>query len=153
MAPLNLEDIAVFQRDYILRMIEEMGMVLVRLREVILGRASSRHHVEGQIQKALQGIGFDFEIARIADGETLERMVAPTGQVEPARAWLIAESFYLEGLEAQIDQRDGDAMSGFRKALRLYRLVAPDMLLPTGFTEATDRIREIEQRMAELDGG
>ena len=128
-------------------------MVLVRLREIILGRASSRHHVEGEIQKALQGIGFDFEIARIADGETLERMVAPTGQVEPARAWLIAESFYLEGLEAQLDERGGEARSSFGKALRLYRLVAPDVLLPTGFTEATDRIREIEQRMAELDGG
>ena len=127
-------------------------MVLARLREIILGRASSRHHVEGEIQKALQGIGFDFEIARIADAETLERMVAPTGEVEPARAWLIAESFYLEGLEAQLDERNTDAMSAFDKALRLYRFVAPDALLPTGFTEATDRIREIEQRMSALDG-
>jgi len=133
-------------------MIEEMGMVLVRLREIILGRASSRQHVEGEVQKVLRGIGFDFDIARMADAETLERMVAPTGNVEPARAWLIAEGFYLEGLEAQLDDRAGDARASFGKALRLYRLVAPDALLPTGFTEANERITEIEQRLLELDG-
>lgn len=127
-------------------------MILVRLREIILGRASSRHHVSEEIQKALQGIGFDFEIARIADGATLEVMVAPTGAVEPARAWLIAESFYLEGLEAQLDEREGDARLSFDKALRLYRLVEPDALLPSGFTEAAERIDEIEQRLTELDG-
>lgn len=146
------EEALLFQRDYILRMIEEMGMILVRLREIILGRASTRVHVEGQIEKALQGIGFDFEVARLADGETLERMVAPTGSVEPARCWLIAEGFYLEGLEAQLDARSGDAAAHFTKALRLYRLVEPDALLPSGFAEAKDRIREIEERLTELNG-
>jgi hypothetical protein len=133
-------------------MIEEMGMILVRLREIILGRASSRQHVSDEIQKALQGVGFDFEIARIADGATLEVMVAPAGEVEPARAWLIAESFYLEGLEAQLDERRDDARLSFDKALRIYRLVEPDALLPSGFTEATERIGEIERRLTELNG-
>ncbi len=129
-----------------------MGMVLVRLREIILGRAGSRQQVEGEVQKVLRGIGFDFDVARLADADTLERMVAPTGEVEPARAWLIAEGFYLEGLEAQLDERADDARACFGKAARLYRLVAPDALLPTGFTEAVERIAEIEQRLHELDG-
>jgi hypothetical protein len=132
-------------------MIEEMGMVLARLREIIFARTGNRARIEGEIQQALQGIGFDFEVARLADASTLERMVAPTGEVEPARAWLIAEGFYLEGIEAQLDERKTDARLSFDKALRLYGLVAPDAILPTGFTEANERIQEIEQRLLQLD--
>lgn len=141
-----------YQRDYILRMIEEMGVILVRLREMILGGASDRRMVDGEIRKVAHGIGFDIDVARIADDATLERMVAPTGALEPGRGWLIAECFYLHGLEAQLDERAEEARASLSRALRLFGLLAPDALLPSGFTEAALRIQEIERRLIELDG-
>ncbi|NIM49536.1 MAG: hypothetical protein GTN78_22135 [Gemmatimonadales bacterium] len=139
-----------YHRDYILRMIEQVGAVLRRLREMILKQAGESTTVKQELNKAVQQVGFDLDLARIADGPTLERMVAPTGELEPGRGWLVAEALYLDGLEAHIEGRALEARRSLDKALRLYRLLEPDALLPTGFPEAADRIREIEDRLREL---
>lgn len=139
-----------YQRDYILRMIEQVGAVLRRLREIILKQAGESTTVKQELNKAVQQVGFDLDLARIADGATLERMVAPTGELEPGRGWLVAEALYLDGLEAHIEDRALEARRSLEKALRLYRLLEPDALLPTGFPEAADRIREIEDHLEEL---
>ena len=40
------------------------------------------------------------DLARAMTSETLLLMVAPGGEVDPGRCWLLAEMFYLEGVEA-----------------------------------------------------
>lgn len=137
------------QRDYILRMIEQAGAVLVALRKRILGRSVQSAELEATLRDTLHQVGFDLDIARLADPGSLERMVAPTGELDPTRGWLVAESLYLFGLEAQLEGREDVARDSLTKALRLFRLFDPRNLIPTGFPEAQVRIEEIEDLLKE----
>jgi hypothetical protein len=149
----QIEDGTVQQRDYILRMIEQVGAILVALRERILKRAVGTAEVHRELRRTLQQVGFDLDLARLADPPSLERMVAPTGELDPTRGWMVAEALYIDGLEAQLDGRDVDACRSLGKALRLFRLFDPRHLIPSGFPEAKERIDEIEERLRELGDG
>ncbi len=141
------------QRDYILRMIEQVGAILVALRQRILGRAIQPAEVRAELRSTLQQVGFSLDLAQLADAASLERMVAPTGELDPARGWLVAEVLYLDGLDAQLDGRDDTARASFEKALRLFRLFDPRNPIPSGFPEALERMRDIETRLRELGNG
>lgn len=141
------------QRDFILRMIEQAGAILVALRARILKRVAGTADVHRELRRTLQQVGFDLDLARLADPPSLERMVAPTGELDPTRGWMVAEVLYLDGLEAQLDGRDIDAAQSLEKALRLFRLFDPRHLIPSGFPEAKERIDEIEERLRELGDG
>ena len=140
-----------YQHDYILRMIEQIGAVLIALRKMILGRGSTPGAIDRELRKVLQQVGFDLDLARLADADTLQRMIAPTGELEPGRGWMVAETIYLDGLDAQVEGRTTEARVSFQKAVSLYRLFDPGILLPPGFPEAAERITEIETRLADLE--
>ena len=137
------------QRDYILRMIEQMGEILLALRSMIVGGAASARIIEEKLEAAASRSGLDLSLARAASPETIEMMVAPTGEVEPGRCWLVAEILYLDALHAQLDGRPAEADASFRKSLPLYALLEPWGLF-VGLPEASERIREIEERLASL---
>jgi len=139
-------------RDYIIRQIEQMGAVLRALLGMVLNRSASPGEVRAKLQETLQQVGFDIEIALVADADTLTRMVAPTGEVEPGRAWLIGESMYLEGLDAALDGRETEARFALEKALRLFQLLDASTPVVSGFPEARERVEEIEDRLRRLNG-
>jgi len=138
------------QRDYILRMIEQAGTILKHLLARVLGRSADREQIARDLRRAAQLGGLDLDILRMCDGPTLVQIVAPGGEPDPSRAWLAAETLYVDGVEAELDGRGADAASVFSKALALFRLVAPDAVLPSGFPEANARIVEIEGRLRTL---
>ncbi|MBE0591381.1 MAG: hypothetical protein IH616_03135 [Gemmatimonadales bacterium] len=131
-------------------MIEQAGMVLKHLLARVLGRTADRETIARDLRQAAQLGGLDLDILRLCDGPTLAQVVAPGGETDPSRAWLAAETLFVDGCGAQIDDRPGDAAASFTKALTLYRLLEPTDVLPTGFPEATERIREIEERLRAL---
>jgi hypothetical protein len=138
------------QRDYILRLIEQMGSALVALRNRILGRRAEPARI-GQELSALAGQGgLDMALLRGFSGDTLRMLVSPAGEVEPGRCWLIAELLYLDGLQAQVEERMDDARQSLSKARILYALVAPRGGMLVGFPEAAERAADIETRLAEL---
>lgn len=141
------------QRDYILRMIEQAGAILVALRQRILRRTIQPSEVQAELRSTLQQVGFALDLAQLADAASLERMVAPTGELDPARGWLVAEVLYLDGLEAQLGGKEVLARASFEKALRLFRLFDPRNPIPSGFPEALERMRDIETRLRELGNG
>ena len=141
------------QRDYILRMIEQAGAVLRRILDLVLARAAQPGEVDRELRSAMGQVGFDLDFARLADPESLERMVAPDGALEPGRGWLVAECLYVDGLEAELSERPLDAAHSYEKALRLYKLLAPDAILPSGFPEAAERIAALEVRLQALGNG
>lgn len=139
-------------RDYIMRMIEQMGQVLIAIRNAILGRAGTPEEMEGRLSAAATRIGFDLSLARAATAETILMLVAPVGEVEPGRCWMVAEVLFLDGLQAEAEERFDDALSAFEKALPLYRLLEPGALhleLP----EAVDRVRAVENALWCLEAG
>lgn len=139
------------RRDYILRMIEQVGRVLIALRNRILGGAEAGE-VEQQLHWAAGQAGVDLDIARVATVETLLMLIAPSGEVEPARCWLVAEILHLDGLEAETDGNTARARDSYEKARSLFTLVAPHGAYLVGLPEAAERIRELDSRLAGLRG-
>jgi hypothetical protein len=92
------------QRDFILRMIEQLGASLVALRNRVLGRKVDVHTVNEELSGLAGEAGFDLNLLRSFSIETLHMFVSPTGEVEPARCWLMAELLYLEELLEQLPE-------------------------------------------------
>ncbi len=132
------------QRDYILRMIEQAGVVLKALLERLRGGDATREYTLLELKRAAHLGNLDLDLLRILDASAVRMMVTQVGQADPSRIWLAAETLYLDGLSAFEDSpREGEA--SLAKALMLFRMVEPTVKLPGGFPEAFERIREIER--------
>jgi len=133
------------QQDYILRMIEQLGRMLAALRARILGGESDARTVQERLREAGRTGGVDLEIARAMTTDTLVMMLSPAGELEPGRAWLMAELLYLDGLDAHLAGETERADASLQRALVLYRLIGPQTLKLVALPEAGDRIAEIER--------
>lgn len=138
------------QRDYILRLIEQLGAVLAEVRRRIFGGAS-REEVSDALGEAAGQAGFDLDMLRSFTLDTLHMFAAPTGEVEPARCWLMAELLYLDGLERVLSDDLEVGEASLVKARALYDLVRPAGGTIVGLPEAAGRIEEIDRLLA--DGG
>lgn len=136
------------QRDYILRLIEQMGAALVALRNKILGRQVDPETVHQELTSLAGQSGFDLDLLRGFTADTLHMLVAPTGEVEPARCWLMAELIYMDGLQAEVEERFDHAADALEKARLLYTLIGPGGGLLVGLPEAGDRIADVDARLA-----
>jgi 3-oxoadipate enol-lactonase len=141
------------RRDYILRIIEQAGQVLIALREIILDRVAGPGEIDDQLRNAAARAGLDLDVARLATPDTLALLVAPNGEVEPARCWLYAESLYLDGLSAELAGQRDHAWESYHKARLLYSMVKPWGGQLVGWPEAAERMAEIDRRLEGLDDG
>lgn len=139
-----------YQRDFILRMIEQIGRVLIALRNRILRRQIGGGELREELNAVAQRTGLDFALARRVEPETLMLLVAPTGELEPGRCWLLAELFYLDGLQAVEEGRTEDASESLDRARRLYEVLRPRKVTIVAFPEATERLDEIRELMEGL---
>ena len=138
-----------YQRDFIMRMIEQVGQVLIALRNRILGREIDGATLRDELNAVAQRTGLDFGLARRVEPETLMLLVAPTGELEPGRCWLLAELFYLDGLQAKAEGRFDDAAKSLDRARRLYDVLRPRKITIASFPEAGERIDEIDTLLEE----
>jgi len=134
------------QRDYILRIIEQIGAAFAELRRRILRRQDASVTRESLASVASQA-GFDIELLRGFDLPTLHLLVSPLGEVDPTRCWLMAEILYLDGLEATLSE--GDGRNSLMKARALYDLVRPAGGMLVGMPEAAERIAEIDRLLGD----
>lgn len=139
------------QRDYILRLIEMAGAVLREALRRILGGAASEEEVHDAIGQAGAKVGIDARLALLATPETLELMVAPTGEVDTTRCWVLAESLFVAGSHAEASGDHAKAGQYFRKARRLFVLLDPSLVV-TGLPEARERVDEIDRRLSDAEG-
>ena len=137
------------QQDYILRMIEQVGRMLAALRRRILDGAADSASVRHELGEAGRTGGVDLEVARALTPESLVLLVSAGGELEPGRAWLMAEVLYLDGLDARLRGDLERARASLGRALVLNRLIGPETLKLVELPEAQDRIHEIERL---LDG-
>lgn len=132
------------QRDYLLRQIEALGQLLIAIRKMILGGEADGAAVESRLREAAGKGGMDLELARAATPDTLQMLIAPTGEIEPGRCWLLAETLYLDGIRARLEGDTQQEMDSLGKARMLFSLLAPMGAFLVGFPEAEERIREID---------
>ncbi len=138
------------QRDYILRLIEQLGQALIRVRKMITGEELAVGRVDDELRLVGRRAGVDLDVARIATPETLVLLVAPTGEPDPGRCWVLGEMLYLDGLAAETEGRRLAALASYDKAVRLFRLTEPGGAFLTGWPEAGERVRELEGRISAL---
>ena len=137
------------QRDYILRLIEQMGAALVALRNRILGRQVDAGGIDEELSGLAGRAGLDLDLLRGFSVDTLHMLASPAGDVEPGRCWLMAELLYLDGLQAHLEERVEEAAESLGKARTLFTLIEPAGGLLVGLPEAAERIAEIDR----LTGG
>jgi len=140
----------VTQRDFLLRQIEMLGELLVAVRNLILGRATPSSVIHARLQQVSRQGGMDLELAQAATPDTLRMLIAPTGEIEPGRCWLLAETLYLDGLEAELTGDADRALDSFAKARMLFSLLQPMGAFLVGFPEAGERVAEIDERLGGL---
>jgi hypothetical protein len=138
------------QRDYILRLIEQAGTVLKHLLQRIKAEPVTLEERTNELQRVAQLGGLDLDMLRLSDVDGLWHQVALTGEADPARTWLAAETLYADALANEIEGNTGTALESYVKAASLFRLMQPTWVLPTGFPEATERVEEIEGRLERL---
>ena len=138
------------RRDYIMRMIEQVGAILAALRRRILRQEVSREEAAKTLRDAARLGGLDYELARAMTPETLLLMVAPGGEVDPGRCWLLAELSYTDGVEAEVAGDVDEARRSLGRAAYLFGLLQPVAGNFLGITEATDRLEDVEERLARL---
>ena len=139
------------QRDYILRLIEELGAALIALRNAIIGGGAPAGKVEATLRRAASEAGMELELARAVSADALPAMVAPTGEVEPARCWVLAEALMTDGVNRLHGGEPELARSSLAKAAVLFQLVAPWGAYLTGFPEASERVGEIEELLSSIE--
>jgi len=131
-------------------LIEQAGFVLKQLLQRIEAEPVSYDERTEALSRAAQLGGLDLDMLRLSDVDGLWHQVALTGEADPARTWLAAETLYADAIALEIDGDTEAAMQSYVKAASLFRLMEPTLVLPTGFPEATERINEIEGRLEEL---
>jgi hypothetical protein len=139
------------QRDYILRLIEQMGQILIRLRRMLSGELSGGEEFRQQLDAAATQFGLNPGLLRDATPETLAMLLSPT--VDPSRCWLGAEVLLLDAMEAEAAGRAEDARDSYEKARLLFRLIEPAGVMLAGWPEAAERIEEIRVRLDALGSG
>ena len=137
------------QRDYIMQMIEQLGVALAHLRQLILGKAS-KAEIRAEMAAAACTGGVDLQMARIATPDTLVALLSVGGELNPSGCWLTAELLFLDGLEAEADSDVSGASLSYEKALNLFRLLEPAGALLLGWPEARERVEEITARLDRL---
>lgn len=90
-----------YRYDYVLRLIKHLGAALVTLRDKILRRQRDEVAVRAEIGEIASQAGLDLDVARSLDPQQLMMWLAPVGDPDPAKLWLMAELLYLEGLESK----------------------------------------------------
>ena len=133
------------QKDFLLRQIEMLGAALIAVRKMIFGGKAESGEVEARLQEVSQQGGMALDLARIASPETLRMLIAPTGEIEPGSCWLLAETLYLDGLNAHLAEDEDRAVDSLAKARMLFSLLRPMGAFLVGFPEASDRIQEIDE--------
>ena len=137
-----------YQRDYILRLIEHLGRTLLLLRNRILDRQEQHVTVQEEIRAIAARAGVELDVARAVDLVTLRLLMSFAGDFDPARGWLTAELLYLEGLQKRQDDTMSEARRDLSRALDLYRMLPTDWQPFEELPPSGERIAEIERLLA-----
>lgn len=142
-----------YQRDFILRIIEQLGRALVQLRRRMLAEKLPAQELQGELEAVARQAGLNLELIRSVDSATLPMLVAPSGEMEPARCWLAAELLYLEILRAHEAGRTHERLRELDRALELCAYLPDDWSPPPELPSVAERETELLRWRAEAVSG
>ena len=129
------------RRDFLLRLIEQMGRVLAGIRARLLG--GEVQGVRAELRDVIAWSGIDLDLAEQVDVPTLLGLLSLGGSLDVAKCVLVADVLGVEALRLQAAGGAAEGAARLRaKALALYRAARP--LVTGGDAEA------IEERITTL---
>lgn len=143
---------SLYQRDYILRIIEQLAQVLIVLRNSILGRTAEPAQLRQEIRALAAQAGLDLDVARAVDASTLRMLMSHAGTLDPGRCWLMAELLFLEALQAREAGDPGRARRDLLRALQLHAWNEPEWQPFPELPAVQARMAEMQAMLADLDG-
>jgi hypothetical protein len=138
-----------YTRDYVLRLIERFGRALIALRDRILRREVTTEELRAQLREVAEGAGLDLELARSLDPRMLLMWLAPTGEIDPPRFWLLAELLSLEGAHARASATGDLGRADFGRAHALFSRLPADWQPSAEVATAGERALELRQLLDE----
>jgi hypothetical protein len=134
-----------YQRDYILRLIERFGKILIALRNGLLKREAEDPLLPAQLREVAQQAGLDLDLARRLEPAMLLMWLSPGGgELDAARLWLMAELLYLEGLHAGGAAGHAD----FERALAILLRLPREWRPASDFDTVGERVDELRALLA-----
>lgn len=124
--------------------LQRLAELLQRVQSAIEGEGGDLVRAEEEVRDVAGAAGLDLEIARLADAETLERVLTVGGPDSGSRRWLAAEALYLDGLLALGRGEETAGRDRLDKARVLYLTLATDLDLPESAVDPDERLRRIE---------
>jgi hypothetical protein len=142
-----------FREDYINRLIEQFGHALVALRNLISGRQMSPAEVHAQIASVASQGGLALDVARSLDPTMLVMWLAPRGDIDPGKFWLLAELLFLDGLQAHEEGVGARARADLERARLLLGKIDADWRPERDLASAGERLQDIDAALARLGAG
>jgi hypothetical protein len=98
---------------------------------------------------ASQG-GLALDVARSLDPAMLVMWLAPRGEIDPGKFWLLAELLFLEGLQAHEEGDVTRARADLERARLLLGKIDADWRPETDLASAGERIQDVDAALDRL---
>ena len=105
------------RRDYLSRLIEEMGRIAARVRELLV--RGSATGVETELQAGARLAGLELSAIRALAADSLLVLLRPTPNADPVRAEIVAQLLELDAERVRAAGDDDEADRLAAKAARL----------------------------------
>jgi hypothetical protein len=105
------------RRDYLLRLIEDMGRIAARIRELLV--RGSGADVETELQAGARLAGLEMAAIRALTADTLLVLLRPTQESDPGRVMVVAQLLELDAERARVAGDEQEAEQKMAKANRL----------------------------------
>lgn len=112
------------QRDYLLRQIEALGRILSRLRELIVGGATTA--AKGDIEDHMRTAGIELAMANSLDPNTL-LMLLGGPNLDMRRAFVIGALLHMDAMRARAEGDQAWATRSSRAAEALLMAARPQL--------------------------
>jgi hypothetical protein len=112
------------KRDYLLRQIEALAILLSRLRTLIVD--GDRATADADIRQEMRNVGLELSTANALDPATL-RMLLGGAALDPRRAFTVASLLHMDALRARADGDEAWAARSDAGALSLLSSVRPQL--------------------------
>jgi hypothetical protein len=112
------------KRDYLLRQIEALAILLSRLRTLIVD--GDRATADANIREEMRNVGLELSTANALDPATLRMLLGGTA-LDPRRAFTVASLLHMDALRARADGDEAWATRSDAGALSLLSSVRPQL--------------------------
>ena len=139
-----------YRQDFIIRVIEQFGRTLADLLAHITGRQLSPAEVHAHIAAVADQGGLQLAVARTLDPAMLLMWLAPRGDIDPGKFWLMGELLLLEGAQACQEGRADAARGDLERARLILTQIDPAWRPQAYLASAGERLDDITQWLDRL---